>query len=166
MHVTLLKPVQQSRYQTIEAKSLLFYYVLWIWTIRLKITGSFFYELLAVQVSTGFENSCLRLKMTNDGQMDAAETGLDSEYKGTSTFTDGSIGEWPQKSLKAWRKLISLQGKPSDDIYKSPLRHFLTIGDILWSQIEKRHRRQRLRAAATTVADAHWCSDIVGVRTY
>ena len=104
--------------------------------------------------------------MTNDGQMDAAETGLDSEYKGTSTFTDGSIGEWPQKSLKAWRKLISLQGKPSDDIYKSPLRHFLTIGDILWSQIEKRHRRRRLRAAATTVADAHWCSDIVGVRAY
>jgi hypothetical protein len=33
--------------------------------------------------------------MTNDGQMDAAETGLDSEYKGTSTITDDIIGESP-----------------------------------------------------------------------
>ena len=57
--------------------------------------------------------------------------------------------------------------KPSDAIYRSPFnRYFLTIGDIRRSRIAERHRRRRWRAAATAVADAHWCSDAAGVRAY
>ena len=70
--------------------------------------------------------------MTNDGQMDAAtaaETGLDSDHKGTSTFTDA--------------------------IYKSPLRHFLTVEDIRQSRIAERHQRRQWSAAAAAAADAH-----------
>ena len=95
--------------------------------------------------------------MTNDGQMDAAETGLDSEYKGTSTFRDGSIGKSYHR--KAWRKLNSLHRKPSDDIYKSPLFDHL------------RYRSEPNCRAASATAMARggddWCSNVVsGVHAY